>query len=99
MEKTIYLSKLYDLYSNFLTEKQKEYFKLYYFENLTLDEIADILKISKAGVSKQIKTSENQLKFYEEKLKLLEKMDRLENYFKNEPQILKKIKECLDMEE
>ena len=41
MDKEIYLSGLYDYYGELLTEKQKEYFECYYFENLSLAEIAE----------------------------------------------------------
>ena len=89
MDKQIYYTKLYDLYFNLLTDKQKEYFKLYYFENLTLEEIAEIKKITKSGVSKQIKTVEIILNEYENKLNLLKKMERLEKIFENDEEKLK----------
>ena len=40
MDKTIYLINLYDYYEGLLTEKQKEYFKDYYFDNLSLSEMS-----------------------------------------------------------
>ena len=39
MEKKLYLTILYEYYKDLLTEKQKEYFEDYYFDNLTLSEI------------------------------------------------------------
>ena len=41
----------------------------YYFNNLSLGEIADNLEISRNAVHKQIKSAEAKLKEYEEKLK------------------------------
>lgn len=91
MDKQIYYTKLYDLYCNLLTDKQKDYFKLYYFENLTLEEIAEYKNITKSGVSKQIKTSEAILTHYESKLKLLEKFEKLEKTFGDNKIIFEKI--------
>ncbi len=50
MEKTVYMSMLFDFYGELLTDKQKEYFGLYYNENLSLGEIAEIEGISRQGV-------------------------------------------------
>ena len=41
MDKTVYYSTLYDYYGGLLTDNQREIFEDYYFENLTLQEIAD----------------------------------------------------------
>ena len=34
MEDRIYLTMLYDIYGDLLTEKERKYFEAYYFENL-----------------------------------------------------------------
>lgn len=73
MDKRIYLINLYDYYSELLTEKQKEYFELYYFNNLSLSEISENLKVSRNGIYKQIKEVENKLNLYENKLALFKK--------------------------
>lgn len=91
MDKQIYYTKLYDLYYKLLTNKQMNFFELYYFENLTLDEIAKISKITKSGVSKQIKTVETILSEYENKLCLLKKLEKMEETFKDDSVTLKKI--------
>lgn len=49
------LIMLYDYYGELLSDSQKEYFMDYYFNNLSLGEIADNLKISRNAVHKQIK--------------------------------------------
>jgi len=43
IDNTIFLGILYDYYGELLTDKQKDFFESYYFENLTLQEIADML--------------------------------------------------------
>lgn len=77
MKETIYLSSLYDYYYKLLTEKQRQIFEDYYFNNLTLSEIAENYGISRNAVHKTLKEVENKLKDYESKLKLLERYDKI----------------------
>lgn len=78
MDKEIYLSSLYDYYNSLLTEKQKEYFEDYYFNNLSLQEIADNNDISRNAIHKQLKETENKLLDYEDKLKLYQRASEIE---------------------
>ncbi len=71
MDKLIYFNQLFDIYGNLFTDNQKEIFKLYYEENLSLQEIADIKKVSRAFVSKSINQTEEKLEEYENTLKYL----------------------------
>ena len=73
MDKTTHLTILYDYYSELLTEHQRLYFEEYYFQNLSLGEISDNYKISRNAVHKNIKTVEDKLTEYEDKLKLYKK--------------------------
>ena len=78
--------ELFDYYGELFTEKQKEYFVDYYFNNLTLQEIADNNSVSKNAVHKNLKEIIKKLDYYEEKLnlysnkkkimKLIEKLDK-----------------------
>jgi hypothetical protein len=77
MDKRIYLIDLYDIYSDLLSDKQREYFEYYYFDNLSLGEISDNLNVSRNAVHKQIKKVEEELNEYESKLKLYEKNNTL----------------------
>ena len=70
MENYIYYNELYDYYSLLLTELQKEYFEMYYINNLSFSEISEIKKVSKAAVSQQISTIEKKLEEYERLLNL-----------------------------
>lgn len=89
IEKALHLNELYDYYKNLLTEKQCEYFELYYQENLSLHEIAEEKNVSRNAIHRQLKNVEKLLEDYESKLSLhqknivlydlydqLEKMDR-----------------------
>ena len=68
MEDLVYYNNLYDLYKNLLTDKQQEYFEDYYFNNLSLSEIADNYNISRNAVSKQLSVIKEKLDDYEQKL-------------------------------
>lgn len=77
MDKEIYLSSLYDYYGDLLTEKQKEYFEDYYFNNYSLQEIAENYEVSRNAVHKQLKEIENKLIDYEDKLNLQKKAEEI----------------------
>lgn len=73
MQARDYLIILYDYYGELLSEDNKQYFEDYYFDNLSLAEIAENTNVSRNNVHKHIKSTEEKLMFYEEKLKLYEK--------------------------
>ena len=93
MDKTLYLINLYDYYEELLTEKQREYFKDYYFDNLSLSEISENKKISRNAIHKVLKETENKLNHYEEILKLYKKSLKIKEIIKN---IDKKTKEKIE---
>lgn len=77
MEDSIYLNNLYDYYGELLTVKQQQYFEDYYWNNLTLSEIAENNNISRNAIHKQLKETVEKLCFYEEKLKLYQKRNQI----------------------
>ena len=83
MEELVYFNELYDLYGGLLTEKQQEYFEDYYFNNLSLAEIAENNDTSRNAIHKQIKDTENKLLAYEDKLRLCEKYQELKEIIKD----------------
>lgn len=68
-----YLIGLYDIYSGLLTEKQREYFEMYYFQDYSLGEIANYLNITRNAIFDQIKKASKQLEHFEEILSLKKK--------------------------
>ncbi len=68
---------LYDFYGELLNDKQKSYFEDYYFNNLSLGEISENENVSRNAVHKSIKSIERKLYNYEEKLKLYQKSQEL----------------------
>lgn len=79
MKELVYYTMLYDIYGNLLTDKQQEYFEAYYFNNLSLSELANIYNISRNAVHKQLKETVNKLENYESNLKLALKNELLES--------------------
>jgi len=79
MEKLIYLNELFDLYGELLTEKQQDYFKDYYFNNLSYGEIANKYGISRNAIYKQLKLIEEKLYFLEKKLNLYVKKKQIDD--------------------
>jgi len=77
MEDIVYYSELYDLYKNLLTDKQREYFEEYYFNNLSLSEISSDFDISRNAVSKQLAVIREKLDEFELKLKLYSKKEKI----------------------
>ena len=61
-------SLLYDFYGSLLTEKQRRIARLYHEEDLSLQEIAEELSISRQGVYDALKKAEQAMADYEEKL-------------------------------
>ena len=96
MDKTIYLSNLFDYYGELLTDKQQAYFKDYYFNNLTLSEIAENENVSRNAVHKQVKEAENKLLHYENILKQYQNSKKIKEIIKDiNPKIKKQIEDLL----
>ena len=74
---------LFDTYKELLTQKQQEYFVLYYYDDLTLSEIAENKQVSRNAVFDQIKKVINILEDYEDKLKVYIKTKELEGFANN----------------
>lgn len=72
LEKAFEIIELYDLYQALLTDKQKEYFESYYFDNFSITEISENKSVSRNAVHDQIKKTVGKLFDYEKKLKYRE---------------------------
>lgn len=79
MEKFIYYNELYLIYKDLLNDNNRELFDLYYGDNLSMQEIADIKNISKSRVGIVIKNVEKKLDNYEKLLKIYENNQKLLN--------------------
>ena len=87
---------LFDYYGELFTEKQKEYFIDYYFNNLTLQEIADNNSVSKNAIHKNIKDITQKLDYYESKLHLYSNKQKIKEIISNlDEEIKSKIEELI----
>ena len=71
LERTIKIGLLFDFYGELLTEKQQQMIRLYFYQDLSLGEIAEEYGISRQAVYDNLKRAEAALKEYENKLDLL----------------------------
>jgi len=79
MEKFLFYNDLYLIYKDLINDNNREIFDLYYGDNLTMQEIADIKEISKSRVGTIIKNVEKKLDNYENILGIYQKNNRLNN--------------------
>ncbi len=79
----IHYVELFDYYGELFTDKQKEYFVDYYFNNLTLQEIAENNNVSKNAIHKSIKDITEKLDYYESKLNLYSNKKKIEKLIQN----------------
>ena len=93
MEEIIYYSALFDYYQNLLTDVQRKYFEDYYFNNLSLQEIADSYEVSRNAISKTLKEIKEKLDYYESNLKLLGNNKKIRELLSEED--LKRIEEYI----
>ena len=95
MNKKIYFNNLYDYYAKLFTEKQKEYFEAYYFQDYSLSEISENYHISRNAVYGKI--VEEKLEFYENVLGLYQKTIKLKEVLKDvDNDLKKKIEEIME---
>ena len=99
MEELVYYTMLYDIYGNLLTDKQKIYFEEYYFNNLSLSELATRHNISRNAIHKQLKETIKRLENYEDNLRLGKKNEMLENIVKSisDEEIKRKLQEVISL--
>ena len=77
MDEVVYFNELYDLYGELLTDKQREYFEEYYFNNMSYGEMAEDFDVSRNAAFKQVHIVTDKLIEYEEKLHLLDKKSKM----------------------
>ena len=75
--KDLNVTILLDVYGQLLTEKQRNAIDMYYNEDLSLSEIADVIDISRQGVRESIKQGEKHLTNYGEKLGIVERFHNI----------------------
>ena len=79
MDNIIYYNSLFDYYGELLTPTQINYFKAYYYDNLSLSEISDEYNVSRNAISKTLKEVKDKLDYYESKLHLHQNKETITN--------------------
>ena len=99
MEEVVIYTKLFDCYGELLTEKEQEVFQDYYFENLSMQEIADNNRVTKSSVHKTLQSAIEKLDLYEKKLGINRKNDILNSILEYDDieKIKNKIKEVIEI--
>ncbi len=65
------ISLLLDFYGGLISDKQREYLRLYHEENCSLSEIGEMLGVSRQGVYDGVRKAQNALRSYEKELGLI----------------------------
>ena len=73
MDEILEQTLLFDFYGELLSERQRDVYQQYVFEDLSLSEISREVGMSRQGVHDLVKRSKAMLEEYEQKLRLVEK--------------------------
>jgi len=71
MEKLLRNTLLYDFYADLLTVRQKSMYHMYFFEDMTMEEIGERLEITRQSVNHSLKQAQKNLENFEEKLGII----------------------------
>lgn len=83
--KTDHYNRLYDLYGDLLTDKQRRIFEMYFADDLSLAEIAFDQNVSRQAVKYCLDNCIKTLNRYENTLKFGEKVSKIEKLITNQP--------------
>lgn len=75
------MALLYDFYGDMLTDRQKEFYDLYYNEDLSLAEIAENYGITRQGVRDVIVRAEAVLTELEDKTGIIKRFHKMQGQF------------------
>lgn len=70
VDKTLRMNLLFDFYGQLLTDRQRDFFEMYYADDLSLGEIAAHFAVSRQAVYDIIRRSGNSLENFESRLGL-----------------------------
>lgn len=79
---TYRMTLLFDFYGDLLTARQKEFYDLYYNEDLSLAEIAENYGITRQGVRDVIVRAEEILTDVEDKTGIIRRFHRMQDHIK-----------------
>ncbi len=73
LEKIVKIGVFMDIYGELLTDKQREFVKMHYEEDMSFQEIAKVAGVTRQAVFDAVKNAEESFEKFESKLKLAEK--------------------------
>lgn len=76
METNLEISLLFDFYGEMLSPTQQEAVSLYYNDDLSLLEVAEILKMTRQGVRDALNRAKKSLYNFEDKLRLCDRFEK-----------------------
>lgn len=79
MNDVFYLNDLFDIYGELLTDRQRCYFKDYYFNNMSYGEIASKYNISRNAIYKQLSNATDKLNELEDILNIYKNNNKIKN--------------------
>lgn len=85
------MTMLYDFYGELLTDRQQEFFDLYYNEDLSLAEIAENYGISRQGVRDVIVRAEGIMTEMEDKTGIIKRFHQMQKQLASASEHLEKI--------
>lgn len=83
-ENNFLICELFDLYGNMLTDNQQNIMKAYYYQNLSLGEIANNNNITRQAIYDTVKKAITTLENIESKLGLHKKYTEVKEVLKNQ---------------
>ena len=89
-----YIIILYEIYKKLLNDKERNYFEYYFYEDYSLNEIAEVYKVSKAYSSKYLNKVIDKLINYESLLGINERNNKIRKILENN-ELKDKIEELL----
>ncbi|MBM7623548.1 putative DNA-binding protein YlxM (UPF0122 family) [Sporohalobacter salinus] len=96
LERTVRVGILFDFYGELLTNRQQEMVQLYFYQDLSLGEVADSCEISRQAVYDNLQRAEKALEDYEEKLGLVDRYKYIQQQIDDLTEIVDQIGEEVD---
>lgn len=91
IEKMIRVGRLYDIYGELLTDRQRKCLEMHYFQDLSLGEIAADMGVTRQAINDLLRRSEDTMEQYEAVLMLLQKKQLRQDGIKRIKKLLAEI--------
>ena len=96
LEQVVQIGNLLDYYGQLLTDRQREFIRLHYAEDMSYGEIGRLSNVSRQAVHDAVRHGVNSMKNYETKLGLVAAAAAVENAEQAAPEQLPKVRQRLE---